>query len=244
MTTTVDDDLSRLSRLEGSDPGFFVLAVHSFIEGFLRNLYTPACQEDDRYSWFLDCYYHDLVAGAERFIPELELIAKLKLQRQLTNGVRHEFGALHPEEARSAVELLRLVRPPRGLRNLARSGEARRVPVPVGREAQSLRAVPRARGARLPPPRGIEEKRRDDPPPRRVRCRDQAAQGLAAEKKRLEEPARRAGSHGRAKRRAGGQSAQTEVRPRGGAEGARRPRGRSRRRTEGEPRRARHPSPR
>lgn len=42
----LDDRLSRLARLEGGDPGFFVLAVHSFIEGHLRTLYTPACEED------------------------------------------------------------------------------------------------------------------------------------------------------------------------------------------------------
>jgi hypothetical protein len=106
MTTTVDDDLSRLTRLEGVDPGFFVLAVHSFIEAYLRRQFTPDCEEDDRYAWLLDRFRRDLVERSERFIPELESIGKLKLQRQLTNGVRHEFGALHPEEARSAVELL------------------------------------------------------------------------------------------------------------------------------------------
>jgi hypothetical protein len=106
MTTTVDDDLSRLTRLEGVDPGFFVLAVHSFIEAYLRRQFTPDCEEDDRYAWFLDSFRRELVDRSERFIPELEAIGKLKLQRQLTNGVRHEFGALHPEEARSAVELL------------------------------------------------------------------------------------------------------------------------------------------
>jgi hypothetical protein len=106
MTRTVDDDLTRLSRLEGVDPGFFVLAVHSFIEAYLRRQFTPDCEEDDRYAWFLDSFRRELAGRSERFIPELEAIGKLKLQRQLTNGVRHEFGALHPEEARSAVELL------------------------------------------------------------------------------------------------------------------------------------------
>ena len=106
MSATVDDDLSRLSRLEGVDPGFFVLAVHSFIEAYLRRKFTPDCEEDDRYSWYLDSFRRDLACRSERFIPEFEAIGKLKIQRQLTNGVRHQFGALHPEEARSAVELL------------------------------------------------------------------------------------------------------------------------------------------
>jgi len=60
MTRTVDDDLTRLSRLEGVDPGFFVLAVHSFIEGFLRRQFTPDCEEDDRYGWFLDTFRREL----------------------------------------------------------------------------------------------------------------------------------------------------------------------------------------
>jgi hypothetical protein len=106
MTTTLDDDLSRLSRLEGGDAGFFVLAVHSFIEAYLRRRFTPDCEEDNRYAWFLDSFRREIAGRAERFIPELEAIGKLRIQRQITNGVRHEFAVLHPEEARSAVELL------------------------------------------------------------------------------------------------------------------------------------------
>jgi len=186
MTRTVDDDLSRLSRLEGSDPGFFVLAVHSFIEAYLRRKFTPDCEEDDRYAWLLDRFRRDLVERSERFIPELEAIGKLKIQRQLTNGVRHEFGALHPEEARSAVELLCSFARLAGFETSPGMGKLeeclcqwddKRSPYELCRELAAL-------GFRL-----HEESRRSAEMTRRLaeyEAATQAAHRLAAEKKGLE----------------------------------------------------------
>lgn len=72
----------------------------------MRARYKADCEENDRYGWYLDRRYQDLSQGAERYLPELSAIPRLKAQHAITNAVRHEFAALHEEEARCAVELL------------------------------------------------------------------------------------------------------------------------------------------
>ncbi len=60
--------LSRIVRMQGSDPGFFVLAVHSYVEACLREHF-----KDDRKSTYLaDLLYEyreDLKASAGGFLP-------------------------------------------------------------------------------------------------------------------------------------------------------------------------------
>jgi superfamily I DNA/RNA helicase len=93
--------------MQGSDPGFFVLATHSFIEAFLRERFDPPTRDDDGFAWFIDAFRAWLVRNADRFLPELSALLDLKMQHQVTNVVRHRFGAFDADEARCAVQHLR-----------------------------------------------------------------------------------------------------------------------------------------
>ena len=70
----LDACLERLVRLQGSDPGFYVLALHAFLEGFLRDLFPPPTKEEDSFYWLLDSFRDYLVTRANRFLPGLETL--------------------------------------------------------------------------------------------------------------------------------------------------------------------------
>jgi len=69
--------LTRLINLSGSDAGFYILAIHSYIEGYLKKKFSGFDPEAS----FADNMYH----------------------MQITNKVRHEFAFITTEEARSAT---------------------------------------------------------------------------------------------------------------------------------------------
>jgi hypothetical protein len=102
-----DASLKRLSSMQGGDPAFFVLAVHSFVEGALRASITLDDPEDDRFTRYLDEFRQRLIGSAQGFIKELEVLGLIKQQHLLTNDVRHRFAKASVEEARAATQHLR-----------------------------------------------------------------------------------------------------------------------------------------
>ena len=106
-SSTYDDSFRRLAKLQGGDPAFFVLAVHSFIEGLLRASCSLDDPADDSFGSFLGEFRSRLVGHADAYIPGLEVLGLIKQQHSLTNEVRHRFGKASVEDARAATQHLR-----------------------------------------------------------------------------------------------------------------------------------------
>ena len=99
--------LRRLARLQGGDPGFFVLAAHSFVEGVLRDRFVAETRENEVFHWYVGQFRRHLVDSADRFLRELSALQLLIDQHRITNDVRHRFCEVDAEEAGSALHLLR-----------------------------------------------------------------------------------------------------------------------------------------
>jgi len=97
--------LGRLERLQGTDEGIFVLAVHSFMEGRLREIYHIDDESSGVYNEFgypvttfaamLGRFLDDLISrSGGAYIDGFRSLKGLKDQHFDTNRVRHEFAAL------------------------------------------------------------------------------------------------------------------------------------------------------
>ncbi len=100
----IEAKLQRLTRLVGSDEGFYVLALHSFIEYWLRceKGYGPGPEFGELTRAFRD---ELLAAHGDTFIEGLTCLGRIGHQHVATNKVRHAFEALDPEEAAAATHL-------------------------------------------------------------------------------------------------------------------------------------------
>ena len=94
--------LERLNHLQGTDPGFFVLAAHSFIEASLRERYA---MEDLQcsFSTLLSQFLEEITRDATEFLPEIPALKQLKFSHIQANEVRHRFSFSSVEEARAAT---------------------------------------------------------------------------------------------------------------------------------------------
>lgn len=98
------EKLERLTRLAGSDPGFYVLALHAFVEHYLRDVVRAS--DAERFSDLVWDYRAALLeeSGGE-FVEGLNCLTGLARQHRFTNAVRHAFHELDPEEAAAATHL-------------------------------------------------------------------------------------------------------------------------------------------
>ena len=97
------EKLERLTRLVGSDPGFYVLALHAFVEHYLRDVVRAS--DAERFSDLVWDYRTALVEQTDGFIDGLNCLTGLARQHRFTNAVRHAFEELDPEEAAAATHL-------------------------------------------------------------------------------------------------------------------------------------------
>ena len=98
----IEARLSRLVDLQGSDPGFYLLAVHSFVESYLRDRFELHSEKET----FPDLLYYfreELLSKQDGFIPLIPILHELAHNQRLANGVRHRFLRLDPEEAVAAT---------------------------------------------------------------------------------------------------------------------------------------------
>lgn len=103
----IEERLERLARLQGTDPGLFVLAVHSFVEGYLRERCVPEDPVDDRFCAFIGAFKAELIRSAShRFVPGLDVLTLLISDHDHTHQVRHRFAALPADHARIATHHL------------------------------------------------------------------------------------------------------------------------------------------
>ena len=104
MTAGLENKLDRLTRLMGTDEGFYILALHAFVEYFLR--YEKRYGEGPTFpelTWmFREELLHD---HGEEFVDGLYCLGRLGKQHLLTNRVRHAFERMDAEEAAAATHL-------------------------------------------------------------------------------------------------------------------------------------------
>ncbi len=97
----IENRLARLARLAGSDEGFFVLALHSFVESHARAAYPPLAYFD-RFPELLGAF-GDVLKSRGVPVDRLASLARIAKEHLLTNQVRHSFARLDPEEVLAAT---------------------------------------------------------------------------------------------------------------------------------------------
>ena len=100
----LESRLLRLVALQGSDPGFYLLAVHSFIESYLRDRYE-LYTERETFPDLLYYYKKEVLAGTDGHVPLIATLDEIAHSRRLANAVRHQFLRLDPEEAVAATSV-------------------------------------------------------------------------------------------------------------------------------------------
>jgi len=105
MTQSLETKLKRLLRLSGSDEGFYILALHSFVEYYLR--FEKNYGNYLRFHELTWKYRNELIDtyGEDVYIPGLGCLGKIGHQHILTNQVRHSFEYMDPQEAAAATSL-------------------------------------------------------------------------------------------------------------------------------------------
>ena len=97
----MQEKLKRLTRLIGSDPGFYVLALHSFVEHYIRDVARES--DSEKFREIVQDFYHSLTDD-DRSDAE-DALRELTRQHRFTNSVRHSFQELDAQEAVAATHL-------------------------------------------------------------------------------------------------------------------------------------------
>jgi len=92
----IEERLTRLLSLQGSDPGFFLLVTHSFVEGYLRD-FLGMHEMDYHFPDLLYKFKEKKLAETKGFIKELYALNDLNNRQSLVNGVRHSFEPIDQE---------------------------------------------------------------------------------------------------------------------------------------------------
>ena len=104
MIADLETKLDRLTRLVGTDEGFYILALHAFIEYFLR--YEKNYGEGPKFPELTWAFREELLHDrGEGFIDGLYCLGRLGKQHTLTSKVRHAFEMMDSEEAAAATHL-------------------------------------------------------------------------------------------------------------------------------------------
>jgi len=94
--------MQRLERLLGSDEGFFMLALHSFVESFVLDVFPPG--RGGKYFPTLLWDFKDFLKQKGRItVADQEAIVRISKEHPTANKVRHQFQRLDPEEAVAAT---------------------------------------------------------------------------------------------------------------------------------------------
>ena len=95
-------DTERLLSLSQADPGFYILAIHAYIEKTLKIRYPGI--ETEVFWRMMDEYKSILISKGSSARRELEFIYSLKREHSLTNRVRHQFEMVSRNEAKGYTE--------------------------------------------------------------------------------------------------------------------------------------------
>jgi len=109
MSTTDKKPFERLYALQQSDEGMFVLAVHSFVESFIRRNIKDldVSLPETNFYVLINAFYEHLRAEADgKYIRYLDVLNNLNKYHKQTNEVRHRFAVLDKEDVRIATQHL------------------------------------------------------------------------------------------------------------------------------------------
>ena len=94
--------MARLERLLGSDEGFFMLALHSFVESFILDVFPAG--RGGKYFPTLVWDFKDFLRQKGRItVDDQQAIIRISKEHPTANRVRHQFQRLDPEEAVAAT---------------------------------------------------------------------------------------------------------------------------------------------
>ncbi len=102
----IGHELRRLDSLQGSDPAFFVLATHCWIEAYLRRRYGLESQDkNDNFFSLLTSFIEE---GQDNSLPDASkaLLKDILRYQTVVNKIRHGFFFLGNDEAISALHRL------------------------------------------------------------------------------------------------------------------------------------------
>jgi hypothetical protein len=99
--TELESRVARLIRLSGTDEGFFVLALHSFVEAYVCDE-IPRLASIDNFPDLLWAYGEHLKTRGCT-LDDLKAVTRLIKEHAITNQVRHSFSRLDKEEVLAAT---------------------------------------------------------------------------------------------------------------------------------------------
>jgi len=98
----VKSDIDHLVSLQHSDPGFFVLAVYSFIKGYLRNR-DELSYEQATFGELITLLREDLKASRYLSAQDFQFLNTFGSGVMIANRVRHSFPLISGEELIASV---------------------------------------------------------------------------------------------------------------------------------------------
>lgn len=100
----MNEKLGRLVRMAAGDEGFYVLALHSFMEWYLRE--QRGYGSEPSFGELIQQLRDELITGhASDEVDGLGGLSRIARQHRYTAGIRHSFEPLDAEEAASATYL-------------------------------------------------------------------------------------------------------------------------------------------
>jgi hypothetical protein len=97
----LDVRMARLARILGTDEGFFVLALHSFVESFICDVY-PTGKYTTSFPTLLWDFKNFLKAKGKVTQDDVQALIRISREHPVANRVRHAFQQLGKEEAVAA----------------------------------------------------------------------------------------------------------------------------------------------
>ncbi|NLJ47129.1 MAG: hypothetical protein GX430_11295, partial [Treponema sp.] len=102
MSETIENSLKRLVSLAGTDEGFYVLALHAFIEGYCNSL-KPGFTATSSFPMVIEYLQHYLEVRARMDFRSRQCMNRIVKDHELSNKVRHQFLRLSSDEAVAAT---------------------------------------------------------------------------------------------------------------------------------------------
>jgi len=104
-SSAVERSLERLEAVQCTDPGVFVLSVHSFVEGWIRERFNYE-MEDVPFWKLMDQFVGYVKKKNGGLVNGLSSMSAMVTAHNDTNGVRHRFAELDRRAAESATSQL------------------------------------------------------------------------------------------------------------------------------------------
>ena len=105
MDSALEDRLARLGQLADADGGFFVLALHSFVESYIRDV-VPGLRTVTDFSDLLWAY-RERVAVRGGTAADLDALTRIIREHSIVQQVTHAFLELDHEEILAAIHNFR-----------------------------------------------------------------------------------------------------------------------------------------